>query len=92
MGHPRWSLAAASRVGQAGSMLIWFTLFVTTFVFVLVFLRFLFLGVAVSGPVFEAVAAAGDGDYLGVMEESVQDRRGRGDIAEQLSPVFQRSV
>jgi len=88
----RRSLAAASRAGQAGPMLIWLTLFVSTVIVILVFLDLFFFGVAGSGSVFEPVAAAGNGNYLGVMKEPVQDRRGRGNITEQLSPVFQRSV
>jgi len=54
----------------------------------------LFLGLCgvCSSPVFEPVAAAGNGEYLGMVQESVQDRCGRGNIAEQLAPVFQRPV
>ena len=94
MGPPqaRRSLAAASRAGQAGPMLIWLTLFASTVIAILVFLSFVFLAVVVAGSVFEPIAAPGNGNYLGVMKEPVQDRRGRGDIAEQFSPVFQRSV
>ena len=73
-------------------MLIWLTLFATIVVVILVLLGFIFFAVGVSGSVFEPVAAAGNCDYLGVMQKPVQDRRGRGDIAEQLSPVLQRSV
>ena len=83
MGPPqaRRSLAAASRAGQAGPILVRFTFLVITVV-VLVFFGFVLLAVAVSGSVFEPVAAPGNGNYLGVMKEPVQDRRGRGDIAE----------
>ncbi len=94
MGPPqaRRSLAAASRAGQAGPILIWLTLFASTVVVILIFLVLVFFDLVVSGSVFEPVAAAGNGDDLGVMKEPVQDCRGRGNIAEQLSPVFQRSV
>ena len=76
----RRSLAAASRAGQTGSILIWLTLFASTFI--VVFFSFIFFGTAFTGPVFEPVAAASNGNYLGVMKESVQDRRGRRNIAE----------
>jgi hypothetical protein len=42
-----------------------------------------------SGLVLEAVAAAGDLDDLGVVEEAVEDRRGRGAIAQELAPVLE---
>ena len=92
MGLPqaRRSLAAASRAGQAGPILIRFAL-LATIVF-LILLGFVFFVVGVAGSVFEPVAAAGNCDYLGMMKEPVQDRRGRGDIAEQFSPILQRSV
>jgi hypothetical protein len=78
----RRSLAAARRAGQTGPILIWLTLFGRTVVFVLVFLGFVVLAVAVASSVFEPVAAAGNSDDLGVMKEPIQDRRGRGDITE----------
>jgi hypothetical protein len=53
--------------------------------------NFVFFGVAVSGPVFEPVVAAGNGNYLGMMKLPVRDRRSRRYIAEQFSSVFQRS-
>ena len=68
-------------------MLIRLTLFASAVIVILIF-----FDVIVSGPVFEAVAAAGNGNDLGVMKESVQDRCGRGNITEQLSPVFQRPI
>ena len=37
--------------------------------------------------VFEAVAAAGDGDDLGVMQEAVQDGCGAGHVADELATV-----
>ena len=85
MGFPkaRRSLATACRAGQAGRLLIWLTLFASAVIVILIF-----FDVIVSGPVFEPVAAAGNGNDLGVMKEPVQDRRGRGNITEQLSPVF----
>jgi len=88
----RRSLAATSRAGQTGSLLIWLTLFASIFIAVLVFFGFIFFGIAFSSSVFEPVASAGNGNYLGVVKEPVQDRCGRGNIAEQLSPVFQRPV
>ena len=53
----RRSLAAASRAGQAGPILTWLTLFASTVVIILIFLGLVFLAVAVSGSVFEPVAA-----------------------------------
>ena len=94
MGLPkaRRSLAAARRAGQAGRRLIWLTLLASTVVLILIFWGLLLFTVAACGPVFEPIAGAGNGDDLGVMKEPVQDRGGRGHIAEQLSPIFQRPV
>ena len=88
----RRSLAAASRAGQTGSILFWITLFTSIVIAVLVFFSLIFLSIAFTGSVFKPVASAGNGNYLGVMKEPVQDRRGRRNITEQFSPVFQRSV
>jgi hypothetical protein len=44
------------------------------------------------GPVLEPIASSRDGDDLGVMQEPVQDRRGRRNIADQLAPVLQGAV
>ena len=94
MGHTeaRRSVAAASRAGQAGPILIWLALFSITVMVVLVFMGVIIFSIAVSGFVFEPIAATGNGNYLSVMKEPVQDRCGRGNIAEQLSPVLQRSI
>jgi len=86
----RRSLAAARRAGQVGRMLIRLTLLVG--IIIIVLYLFLWLCSVFCSPVFEPVAAAGNGNYLGVVQEPVQDRRGRGNIAEQLAPVFQWSV
>lgn len=42
--------------------------------------------------VFQPLAFAGDGDYLRVVKEAVEDGTGGGDIVEQFAPVFQRRV
>ena len=78
----RRSLAAASRAGQTGPMLIWLTLLASIVVAVHIFWGLLLFTVAACGPVFEPVAGAGNGDDLGVMKEPIQDRGGRGNIAE----------
>ena len=54
----RRSLAAASRAGQVGRILIWLTLFASTVVVILIFLVLIFFGVIVSSPVFDSIAAA----------------------------------
>ncbi len=53
-----------------------------------VFLAFL----APGGRVFDAVAFAGDGDDLGVVQEAVQDGPGGGHVAQEFAPFLQRSV
>ena len=40
--------------------------------------------------VAEPVAAAGDRDDLGVVQEAVEDGRGAGNVADQFAPIFQR--
>ena len=45
-----------------------------------------------GGTAFEAIAFAGEGDDLGVLQEPVEDRRGGRDVADQLAPVFDRAV
>ena len=42
--------------------------------------------------VFEAIATAGDGDGLGVMEKAIQNGAGGGHIAQELSPVLNGTV
>jgi hypothetical protein len=42
--------------------------------------------------VFEPVALACDGEDLGVMEESVEDGTGGGNVLEELAPLFDRPV
>ncbi len=44
------------------------------------------------GPVFDAVASAGDGGDLGVVQKAVEDGVGGGDIADELAPVLRRPV
>ena len=78
-----------SRAEQAGSMLTWFMFFLTTMVFVLIFLRLLFLAATVFGSVFEPITAAGGCDDLGLMKEPVLDHHGRGNFTKHLSPVLQ---
>ena len=51
--------------------------------------RFFLFGLAL---IFEAVAAAGDGDGLGVVEEAIQDGTGGGHVAQELAPVFDGPV
>jgi len=63
----RRSLAAASRAGQVGRILIWLTFFASNVIVILIFLVLVFFGVVVSGSVFEPIAAAGNGNYLGVV-------------------------
>jgi len=41
-----------------------------------------------EASVFEPVALAGDGEDLGVMEESVEDGAGGGNVLEELPPLF----
>ena len=53
---------------------------------------FCFVWASPSVSVFDPVAASGDGDGDGVMEEAVQDGAGGGHVAEELAPVFQRPV
>ena len=68
MGLPkaRRSLAAARRAGQVGRMLIRLTLIVG--IIIIVFYLFLWLCSVFSSPVFESVAATGNGNYLGVVQ------------------------
>ena len=42
--------------------------------------------------VFEPVAPARDGDGLGMVQETVQDGRGAGHIAQELAPFFDGPV
>lgn len=49
-----------------------------------------FLGVA--GALAEAVAASGDGDDFGVVEEPVEDGAGGGDVAQELAPFVDGAV
>ncbi len=53
------------------------------------FLLFLFRR---TGVVFEPVASPGDVHHLGMLEKTVEDGGGRRHVADQLGPVFQRSV
>ena len=94
MGLPRArrSLAAARRAGQTGRRLIGLTLLASTIVLILIFWGLLLFTVAACGPVFEPIAGARNGNDLSMMKEPVQDRRSRGHIAEQFSPVFQGPV
>ena len=48
--------------------------------------------VSSGGPVLQPVAAAGDGDDLGMMQEPVEDGGGGRHIADQLAPVLQRPI
>ena len=48
----RRSLAAASRAGQAGPILIWLTLLATMVIVTFVFLSFVLIAVVVAGSVF----------------------------------------
>ena len=45
-----------------------------------------------NGGILEAVAFAGDGDDLGVVEEAVEDGAGGGHVLKQLAPVLERTV
>jgi len=65
----RRSLAATSRAGQICSILTRLTLFTSTVIVVLVFFGFTFFDITITGSVFEPVAAAGNGNYLGVVKE-----------------------
>src|SRR5438876_11113374 len=42
--------------------------------------------------VFDAVAAAGNGDNLGAVQKAVEDSAGSGNIAQELAPFFERPV
>ena len=46
----------------------------------------------IAEPVPQAVASALEGDDLGVVKEAVEDGRGTGHVAEELTPVFEWSV
>src|SRR6185437_11057470 len=50
------------------------------------------VSLAAAGAVAQAVAAAGDGDHLGVVQEAVEDGGGGGHVADELAPVLQRAV
>ena len=67
----------------------WFPISTTGLIILLAAVAFGGLaGVLFLGTILEAVAAAGDGDQLGVVEQSVEDGAGCGNIAEQLAPFF----
>ena len=42
--------------------------------------------------VFEPIAPACDGDGLGVVQETIQDRTSRGHVTQKLAPFLQRPV
>lgn len=49
-------------------------------------------GVFSGGTVFETVAAAGDLEDFGVVQEAVEDGGGGGDVAEEFAPFFEGAV
>jgi len=71
----RRSLAAASRAGQTGSILIRLALFIGTVIVILFFMSLIVITFAGSGSVFEPIAAASNSNDLGMMKEPVQDCR-----------------
>ena len=53
---------------------------------------FLFGGVFGAACLPQAIALTGKADDLGVVQEAVENRRGAGNVADQLAPILQRPV
>ena len=45
-----------------------------------------------GGEVFEPIAPAGNGNGLGMVQETIQDRSGGGNVAQKLAPFLQWPV
>jgi hypothetical protein len=45
-----------------------------------------------GGVVFESVTPSGNGNGLGVVQETIQDRAGCGHVAQEFAPFLQRPV
>ena len=84
-------MAAASRAERSGRKRTLRRLLTGILSFILLVL-FLFIRIIAAGTVFQSVAAAGDGNNLGMMQEPVEDSGSRWYIANKFAPVLQRSI